>query len=78
MNGKDLVAGVIAVFGHLFAWIAQTEEIWMSVAGVYIRYIAPELDVPDLRGPFLFLTMVYIGLRLADLWNERNELEDTL
>lgn len=78
MNGKDLWAAGFGVVAHAFAWIGQTEQIWMPVAGAYVRYIAPETPLPDLRGPFLFLTLLYVGLRLGDMWNKRNELEDTL
>ena len=78
MARKDLVAGVLAVLGHGFAWIAHTEQIWMPMAGAYIRYLAPAYNLPDLRGPFAFLTLCYIGLRLGDLWNKRDELEETI
>lgn len=78
MNGKDLVAAVLGLVAHGFAWLSATEQIWMPTMGAYVRYIAPELGLPDLRGPFLFLTMLYIGLRLGDFWDERNELEETL
>lgn len=75
---KDIGAAIIGVLAHGFAWIAQTEQIWMPMAGAYVRYLAPAFGLPDLRGPFAFLTLCYIGLRLGDLWNERNDLETTL
>jgi sterol desaturase/sphingolipid hydroxylase (fatty acid hydroxylase superfamily) len=78
MNGKDLVAAVIGLVAHGFAWISATEQIWMPTMGAYVRYIAPGLGLPDLRGPFLFITMLYIGLRFGDLWDERDEIEETL
>ncbi|WP_134671729.1 hypothetical protein [Halorussus marinus] len=78
MNAKDLALAVAGVAGNLFAWMAQTEEIWMSIAGAYVRYLAPGLGLPDLRGPFLFLSLVYIGFRLSDLWDERDEVTENL
>lgn len=78
MERKDLAAGVFAVLGHGFAWIAHTEQIWMPMAGAYVRYLAPAYNLPDFRGPFAFLTLTYIGLRMGDLWNKRDELENTL
>lgn len=75
---KDLGAVVIAVLGHGFAWVSHTETIWMPMAGAYVRYLAPAYNLPDLRGPFLFITLVYIGLRMGDLWNKRDELENTI
>jgi hypothetical protein len=78
MNGNDLWAAAIGVLAHGFAWIAHTEQIWMPMAGAYVRYLAPAFDLPDLRGPFAFLTLCYIGLRLGDMWNKRDELEVNL
>ena len=79
MTGKkDVVAGVLAVLGHGYAWIAHTEQIWFPMIGAYVRFVAPETGLPDLRGPFLVLTMMYIGLRIGDFWNKRDTLEETL
>ncbi|NHN59822.1 MULTISPECIES: hypothetical protein [Halorussus] len=78
MARRDLAAGVLAVLGHGFAWVSHTEQIWMPMAGAYVRYVAPATGLPDLRGPFLFITLVYIGLRIGDLWDRRDDLEDTI
>ena len=78
MARKDLVAGVLGLLAHSFAWIAHTEQIWMPAIGAYVRWLAPAMGLPDLRGPFLFITLLYIGLRLGDMLNAENKLEENL
>ncbi|QLG62198.1 hypothetical protein [Halorarum salinum] len=78
MSLRDAAGPLVAALGNLFAWVASSEEIWFSVVATYIRFIAPETALPDLRGPFLFLTLCYLGLRLADLWDAKDEVDDTL
>lgn len=78
MSSNDLVAGVTATAGNVFAWIAQSEQIWFPVFGAYAKYISPMYNLPDLRGPLAFLTLAYIGLRIGDLLDKRNEVDDTL
>lgn len=73
---RRLWEGVAAAFANLFAWFAHTEQIWFPIAGAYIRYLEPAFGLPDLRGPFAFLTLCYIGLRIGDLWNKKEELEE--
>lgn len=72
---KDLLTGVVALLGNLFAWMAATEQIWFPALGAYVRFLAPVYDLPDLRGPFAAITLLYIGLRIGDLLNKRNEVE---
>lgn len=61
--------------GNLLAWIAHSEQIWFPMTASLINYVAPAYGLPDLRGPLAFMTLMYIGLRLGDLLEERNELE---
>lgn len=78
MIGRTHIEAVVGLLAHLFAWIAQTEQIWFPVAAAYVRDLAPVYGLPDLRGPFAALTLMYVGLRLGDWLNKRNEIEDTL
>lgn len=63
------------LLGNGFAWIAHTEQIWFPTIGAYVRFLAPEYGLPDLRGPFLALTLLYIGLRLGDMLDKGDELQ---
>lgn len=74
MNRTNLFAAVGAAAGNLLAWIAHTEQIWFPMMGAYVRYLAPETGLPDMRGPFLLMTMMYIGLRIGDMWNDKEEI----
>ncbi|WP_132060244.1 hypothetical protein [Halorussus amylolyticus] len=76
MSKNNVVAGVTATVGNLFAWVSQTEQIWFPMASVYVKDIAEVYGLPDLRGPFLFLTLVYLGLRLGDLWGKTEDLDE--
>lgn len=78
MNGKDLTAVLVGSVGHGTMWIMHTEQIWFPMVGAYVKYLAPVYNLPDMRGPLAFLSLVYIGLRLGDLWNERNEIEESI
>lgn len=78
MSLQDLTAGVVATLGNVFAWVSFSEQIWFPMLGAYVRFLQPVYELPDLRGPFAFVTLLYIGLRIGDLWNKREELEDTL
>lgn len=79
MSKRGLKEAAVGAFAHGFAWIGHTEQIWFPMAGAYMRYLQPELaGLPDLRGPFLAITLAYIGLRIGDLLNEREELQETL
>ncbi|EMA14495.1 hypothetical protein [Haloarcula marismortui] len=73
MIGKDSVTDTVAVLANGAAWIAQTEGIWFPIATTYARYLQPIYGLPDIRGPLAFLTLVYLGLRLADLWEAGDE-----
>jgi len=72
---KNVIEATTATAGNLFAWFAHSEQIWFGIAGTYVQFLAPNLNLPDLRGPFLFLTLCYLGLRLADLWEKQDEIE---
>lgn len=78
MIGREYLEAILAVLGNLFAWFAHTEQIWFPVAAAYVRDLAPVYGLPDLRGPFAMLTLIYIGLRLGDWLNKRDEIKDTL
>lgn len=71
---RGTVEAATALAGNAFAWFAGTEQIWFPTVGAYTRWIAPALGLPDLRGPFLAITMCYIGLRAGDLWNKRDDM----
>jgi hypothetical protein len=73
MIGKDSLTDTVAVLANGVAWIAQTEGIWFPMAAAYARYLQPIYGLPDIRGPLAFLTLVYLGLRLADLWDAKDE-----
>ena len=75
-TSSELLGGLAVVFGNLFAWVAHTEQIWFPAIGAYIRFVAPAYDLPDLRGPFAFLTFLYIGLRIGDLLTKRKDVID--
>lgn len=62
-------------FGNLAAWIAETEQIWFPIVGAYTRWIAPAYNLPDLRGPFVFVALLYVGLRIGDMLNKKEEIE---
>lgn len=72
----DVLGGVVLVAGNLFAWLGHTEQIWFPAIGAYIRFVAPIYDLPDFRGPFLFLTLIYIGFRIGDLLDKRKDVID--
>ncbi len=67
----------MGVLMHTVAWIAQSEHIWFGLAETYMRVLGPMFGLPDLRGPFIFITLIYVGLRLADWLDAREELEET-
>ena len=69
---REAVESLAITGGNLLAWIAHTEQIWFPTAGAYVRFVAPEYGFPDLRGPFLFLTLLYIGLRIGDLLDKQD------
>jgi hypothetical protein len=71
----DLLGGGLLSVGNLFAWMAQTEQIWFPTVGAYVRWIAPAYNLPDFRGPFAFVTLLYIGLRVGDLLEQRDEID---
>lgn len=75
---RNALEAVAATFGNLFAWFAHSEQIWFGIFATYVRDIAPAMNLPDLRGPFLFLTLVYLGLRIGDLWDRRDEIDEDL
>lgn len=75
---KDLFAGISAMLGNGFAWIAHSEQIWFPMLATLHRQLAPMLGLPDLRGPFIFITLLYVGFRLSDLLEEKDELEENL
>jgi hypothetical protein len=75
---KDAFGGVLALVGNGFAWVAQSEEIWFSIIATYVRHIAPGTALPDLRGPFMLLTLAYLGFRLGDLLDKRDELDEDM
>lgn len=75
---RSALEGLTVLGGNLFAWLAHTEQIWFPMVGAYVRFLQPELGLPDLRGPFLFLTLLYVGLRIGDLLKERDTLESNL
>jgi hypothetical protein len=71
----ETLRGVFITLANLFAWVAHTEQIWFPAAGAYVRYLEPTYQaLPDLRGPFLALTLLYIGLRVGDLLDKRDEV----
>jgi len=74
MGLSDELGALAVGAGNLLAWIAHSEQIWFPIAGTYMRYISPMYNLPDLRGPFAFLALLYIGLRLGDLLDKRDEL----
>ena len=78
MNLKSTIEGSTALLGNLVAWIAHSETIWFGMLGSYQTYLAPVYDLPDLRGPMAFATLLYVGLRLGDLWSKREEIDETL
>lgn len=78
MSASDAVAGVIATVGNLIAWIAHTEQIWFPMAAVYVNDLSAAFGLPDLRGPFLALTLLYVGFRLGDFVDKRDEIESNL
>ncbi|WP_311170646.1 hypothetical protein [Halobellus ordinarius] len=78
MSLKNTIEGGTALLGNLFVWIAHSETIWFGMLGSYQTYLAPVYNLPDLRGPMAFATLLYVGLRLGDLWERREEVEDTL
>lgn len=71
---REAAEGLLVGGANLFAWIAHTEQIWFPTAGAYVRFVAPEYGLPDLRGPFLFLSLLYIGFRIGDLLDKKDEL----
>lgn len=78
MIGRTQIEAIVALLGHSAAWLAHTEQLWFPMTAAYVRYIAPVYELPDLRGPFAAITLVYLGLRMGDWLNERNEIEETL
>lgn len=67
----------VALFAlNSVAWIAGSEQIWFGLAGTYMRVLRPMYGLPDLRGPFIFITLLYVGLRLADWMDAREEIEE--
>jgi len=79
MSKRGVTEAVLATFANWFAWFGYTEQIWFPMAGAYVRYVQPEMaGLPDLRGPFLVMTLAYIGLRIGDLWHKRDEISETL
>ncbi|MFB6134877.1 MAG: hypothetical protein ABEJ55_07805 [Halanaeroarchaeum sp.] len=72
---KEAIEVLTILIGNGFAWMAGTEQIWFPTIGAYVRFIAPTTQLPDLRGPFLAITMLYIGLRLGDMIDKGDELE---
>jgi hypothetical protein len=78
MSIRSAIEGGIALLGNLVAWMAASETIWFGMLGSYQAYLAPVYDFPDLRGPMAFVTLLYVGLRLGDLWSKRQEIDETL
>jgi len=75
---KDALEGIAAVFANLFAWMAHSEQIWFPLVSTYVRHISEAFGLPDLRGPFIFLTLVYAGLRFGDLLDKRESIDENL
>lgn len=75
---SDGIAGFVATAGNLVAWLAHSEQIWFPMLGAYVKFVGPVFELPDLRGPFAFLTLVYLGLRLGDLVAKKDKTESTL
>jgi len=75
VDSSSLVAPLVVSVANLGAWVAHTEQLWFPVVGAYYRYIAPTYNLPDLRGPFIFLTLLYAGLRIGDMLNKKEEIE---
>ena len=73
---KEAAEALAILVGNGFAWIAGTEQIWFPTIGAYIRFVAPATELPDLRGPFLALTLLYIGLRVGDMLDKTDELNE--
>lgn len=72
---REAAETLLMIVGNGFAWLSHTEQIWFPTIGAYVRFVAPEAAaLPDLRGPFLMLSILYIGFRLGDLLDERDEL----
>lgn len=71
---REAAEALLVMLANGFAWIAHTEQIWFPTAGAYVRFVAPEYGLPDLRGPFLFLSLLYIGLRVGDLLDKEDEI----
>lgn len=78
MIGRSYAEALVALGGNLAVWIAHTEQMWFPMASAFVRYLAPMYGLPDLRGPFLAITMAYLGLRLADWFDKREELDENL
>ena len=78
MSIRSAIEGGIALLGNLVAWMAASETIWFGMLGSYQTYLAPVYELPDLRGPMAFATLLYVGLRLGDLWSKRQEIDETL
>jgi hypothetical protein len=73
-DGSGLLGIGLLSVGNLLSWMAHTEQIWFPAVGAYVRWIAPAYNLPDLRGPFAFITLLYIGLRIGDLLDKRDEI----
>ncbi|EMA24637.1 hypothetical protein [Haloarcula argentinensis] len=73
MIGKESVADLTAVLANVVSWVAHTEQIWFPMAAAYARYLEPVYGLPDIRGPLAFITLTYMGLRLADLWDAKDD-----
>ena len=72
MRFKGLIEGILTLLINGVAWFAGTEQLWFPMAATVYRYMGPIMDLPDLRGPFLFLTLCYLGLRLSD-WIDKTD-----
>jgi hypothetical protein len=77
IDAKNAVEMILGFMMNTVAWIAHSEQIWFGLAGTYMRVLRPMYGLPDLRGPFIFLTLLYVGLRLADWLEQREEIEET-
>ena len=78
MIGRNTLEVLVGLLANGAAWAATTEQIWFPIAAAYVRYIGPIYNLPDMRGPLAFISLAYIGLRLGDLWNARDDMDDTM